>query len=214
MNIDLTQVSGSFWKLGAALAVLAAATTVQAVSIVSVSSGRQDGKPNINLLTEPSCCTYFDDFALHDHGYESPYVPKPSRGYVLFEFDSPVIVHGMTVVQHGNGLTKIEHLAGNSPRSLSSEGASWGSHGDLTGWLAFTEFERDPFAFSGTEAGRFHMFVINKTSYSAGYSTYRWYLDFEAAPVPEPSTWATLVAGALALVGLGARRRRVASSRH
>lgn len=211
MNNALARFSGKALKLAVAAAALAAASAVQAVSIVKISSGPQDGNHDLDRLIEPSCCG-FVDYGLHDHGYVADYVPDPSRGYVVFKFDAPVFVRGMTMVQHQNGLTLLEHLAGRNLDSLVSEGTSWGNRGDVTGSSIFEEFERDQFAFSGTETGRFHKFIIRKTSFSEGYASYRWYLDFEAAPpVPEPATSAMFVAGMLAVLGLVRRQRTVTS---
>lgn len=199
-------------KSTVAMACLVAASAAQAVSIVNISSGPQAGPHDLSVITTP-CCAGYADFALHDWSYVSPHVPDPSRGYVVFKFDAPVVVHGMTVIQHTNGLTRIEHLSGNSMDTLASEGSSWGNRGDVTGDAVFSEFEQDNFAFSGTQAGRLHKFVIEKTSLAWGYASYRWYLDFEAAPVPEPATWASLSAGLLAMGGIFLRRRTARASK-
>lgn len=214
MNNVLAKSPGKSLKLAVAAAALAAASAVQAVSIVRLSSGPQDGNHDLDRLIEPSCCGYVD-YGLHDHGYVADNVPDPSRGYVVFKFDAPVFVRGMAMIQHQNGLTLLEHLAGRNLDSLTSEGSSWGDRGDVTGSSVFDEFERDQFAFSGTEAGRFHKFIIRKTSLIDGYASYRWYLDFEAAPpVPEPATSAMFVAGMLAVLGLVRRQRAFTSPGH
>lgn len=194
-----------------AMACLAAAGATQALGIVKVTSGPQAGPHNLSVISTP-CCSGYADFALHDWSYVAPYVPDPSRGYVTFKFDESVVVHGITVIQHTNGLTHIEHLSGNGPDSLTLESSSWGHRGDVTGDAVFSEFEQDHFAFDGTEAGRLHKFIIDKTSLAWGYASYRWYLDFEAAPVPEPATWTYLSAGLLLISGIFLRRRTLCVS--
>lgn len=210
LNVGSAPAYAAAVKAALAMACLAAASATQAVSIVNISSGPQAGPHDLSVISTP-CCAGYADFALHDWSYVSPHVPDPSRGYVIFKFDAPVVVHGMTVIQHTNGLTRIEHLSGNSMDSLASEGSSWGNRGDATGDAVFSEFEQDRFAFSGTQTGRVHKFVIEKTSLAWGYASYRWYLDFEAAPVPEPASWASLSVGLLATIAIFMRRRNASA---
>lgn len=186
---------------------------VQAASVISVVSGPQDSAHHLELISDPSCCQPAEaGFALHDHGYIASYIPDPSRAYVTFEFDSPVLVNGISMIQHHNGITKIEHYVGSYPTPLVTSGVAWSSFGDVTSPAAGTalpEMGADTFTFTGpSTGGNFHTFIIAKTSNPVGWASYRWYLDVQAIPVPELSTSSLLIAG-LALLALGKRRRVV-----
>ncbi len=172
---------------------LCASPNAQAVpSIVSVASGPQDGSPNISLLTDPTCC---EGFALHDHGYFAPNIPDPDRGYVVIAFNQPVMVTGLTMIQHSNGITKLSVLAGESIASLVPTASAISSYGDVVGSGVFPNASPDTFTFSSPSVGTIQKFLITKTSLSDGYASFRWYLDFQAAPVPEPGSILLLIAG-------------------
>ena len=188
--------------LCAAFAILGNAS---AASLVQVQIGPQDGYHVPGTLTDPSCCTY-PDFALHDHGYVAAHLPDPNRAWVAMTFDAPVVLSGLDVVQHANGITRIEHFVGADMSTLVSVGNAFGLRGDVTGDVVFAEYERDRFDWTSQSAGTMHYFVVTKTSNPAGWATYRWYPDF-ATPVPEPQTYALMVLG-LALLGARASRAR------
>lgn len=178
------------------------ASVAYAASIVSVTSGAGG---NIALLTESSCCISYGDFGLHAHNYVAPNVPDPESNYVIFEFDTPVVVSGLTMIQHANGITILDHLVGNSVLVLANAGQAVSSFGDVTGSSIFTELAPDVFVVDPGGAGLFHKFIIAKTSLADGYASYRWNLDV-AAPVPEPETYVMLFAG-LGVIAAVTRRR-------
>jgi hypothetical protein len=199
---------------GMLIAVLAgAALSATAASIVQITSGPQDAPHDLSLLTltpPPGPLGAPQDpgnFALHDHVYLSPQFPDPASAYVLFEFDQAVVVDSMMVVQHTNGVTFLQHSYGDVAGSLATGSLSMSAtYGDASGDGVMTEFTNDPFVFADGGSGRFHQFVVQKTSNPGGWATYRFYLDYHAAAIPEAGTAPLFMLGLLAL-GLAARRR-------
>lgn len=203
-------------RLFSALLLVSFSTiSAHAAAVVQVSSGPQDGAHSLALLmVTPSPGSPGDfqnpsQFALHDHGYLSPGVPDPARAYVLFEFDSAVVVDSITVIQHTNGITRLRHSFGDAVSGLvSGSTALSGVYGDLTGNASMVEFGPDSFSFADGGAGRFHQFVVGSTNHREGWATYRFYLSFHAAQVPEVSQLTLMIAGLLLLgmVSRGVRR--------
>lgn len=185
-------------------AAVAAAAVAQAATLVSVFSGPQDGASDILRITDPVCCA--SGFALHDHVYLAPHLPDPARATVVFEFDVPVIVDSLTMIQHANGITKLEQLVGDSLAAMETTGTALSGVGDVTGSVVFAEGASDVFAWTTANAGRFHKFIVGKTSLADGYASYRWYLD--VSPVPEAPSVAMLLAGLGLLAVCGARHQR------
>lgn len=153
-------------------------------------------------------------FGLHSHLYDSPYVP--TNAVVSFSFSEPAIVDSLEIIQHGNGITRIEGFVGDSPATMTSIGNVFGTQGDVTGWMYFPEKFRDVFDFNNTTAGSYYKFVITKTSLDWGYSSYNITpldsLNAAFGPaltapsgVPEPST-AVPIAGLV--LGVCFRRTR------
>jgi hypothetical protein len=116
-----------------------------------------------------------ETLTLHDHVYVAPQIPDPTRAVVTYQFDEPVVVDKIEVIQHTNGITQIEGFVGDALESLTSIGAVFGPSGDITGSFVFLEGQSYVFDFNSTQAGRFFQLVIRKTSLSDGYGSYRAY---------------------------------------
>lgn len=172
--------------------------------IWSVSGSPLTMQSGISWLIDPSAPSGYGDFVLHDHHYTATYVPDATRAVVTFHFDGRVRVNGLRIMQHANGITRIEGFGGDSLGSMTSAGNVFGTKGDVTGAGVFSEFEMEGFTFTSPQEGSYFQYVITKTSLENGYASYRTYLDFEA--VPEPTSIAALALGSAFI----ARRRRKA----
>lgn len=122
-------------------------------------------------------------WVLHDHQYIQDYVPDPTRAVVTFRFDEPVYVNSLTVIQHRNGLTKLEGFSGLDLATMTSVGNVFSERGDITGGDVFTEYEPSQFTFNRNMSGRYFQVIVRKTSLINGYASYRMYLDI--TPVSE-----------------------------
>ena len=164
--------------------------------------------------------TWHGDYAVHSHTYVAPYVPDPAVAWVLYQYDVPVVVTRLNVIEHSNGVTQVEGFAGNSPGSLTSIGSVFGPLGDVTGngepcfdgvlrsGCVFYEGQPYSFEFNNTSvAGTDFMFIARKTSLPDGFALYRGGPNFPLesvvlpVPVPEPASTALFgTAFALALL--------------
>lgn len=115
----------------------------------------------------------FNEYVLHDHGYTSPNIPDPSRAIVTYEYDQPVQVRCIDVIQHTNGISKIEVLIGDDLQSMTSAGEAFGPKGDVVGNLKFAEFEPYRFEFTPGPSGRYVQVIVRKTSLHNGWASYR-----------------------------------------
>ena len=111
------------------------------------------------------------DFTLHDHVYLDAYVPDPTRAVVTYEFDQPLAVSGIDIVQHYDGITEIEGFAGDSLLSMTSVGSVYSPAGQAN----FVEGETSTFTFSTPVSGKYFRFIIRSTSDGSGYAAYRAY---------------------------------------
>lgn len=119
------------------------------------------------------------------------------------------MVDWITVIQHTNGITSIQHAYGDTNSGLTSSTpipSTLAPNG--TGSGVFAEFASDRFTVTDNGAGTFHRFVINKSSDPTAFASYRWYVQFH--PVPEPSTVLMLSLGIAVVGGSAAVRRRTA----
>ena len=142
------------------------------------------------------------NFTLHDHVYASPHVPDPARAVVTYRFDGPTVVDQVHMIQHNNGIWKIDGYVGDSLAALALIGSA-------TVPQVTSEYESSTFDFDNTVAGTYFRFIITGTDASSGYACYRAYPADSTGrrfdPIPEP--------GSLSLLALGVclpllRRRR------
>jgi hypothetical protein len=189
--------------------IVAVSTTNGAAEPPAHSSGNIVSDPldinaGIGFILNPACCTSYSDFALHSHVYVGANTPDPLVALVLYRFDVPMIVSQLELIQHANGITRVEGFAGNSPGSLVSIGNVFGPLGDVTGASVFGEMQPYTFDFNNTSvSGTYFEFVVTKTSLSDGWANYRAFPLFSDTAVPEPATW--LLVG-LALAGIAVVR--------
>lgn len=116
------------------------------------------------------------DVTVHDHQYESPFIPDTNRAVITYFFDQPAVVKSVRVIQHGNGVTKLEGFVGNSVDAMTSIGSVFGDRGDITGSYVFTEGEASVFTFTNSQPALYFRFIIRKTSLGYGYALYRAFL--------------------------------------
>ena len=132
------------------------------------------------------------NFALHDHVYLAPYVPHPARAVVTYRFDGPTVVDQVQMIQHNNGIWKIDGYVGDSVPGLTSIGTA-------TVPQVTSEYESSTFDFDNTVAGTYFRFIITGTDASNGYACYRAYpadsTGRRFAPIPEPGSLSLLAVG-------------------
>lgn len=134
---------------------------------------------------------------LHSHKYSAPYVPL-SSAVVSFTFDAPTAVDQLELIQHFDGITRIEGFVGNDLNSLISIGNIFGPDGDVHGPAYFTSGQSYLFDFNNSIAGTIFQFRITQTSLADGYALHRAFPRLAdgsyIAPVPEPSLLSLLCA--------------------
>ncbi len=152
-----------------------------------------------------------ESFSMHEHNFDgqpdifiAEHTPDPTRAVVTYTFDTPTVVDQLEIIQHTNGVTRVEGYVGDSVDSLTSIGSIFGPDGDATGEFHFAETESYVFDFDNATAGRVFQFIIRKASHTRGYAAYRAFpRDSDgvryAAAVPEPSTLILLLTGAIAV---------------
>lgn len=168
-----------------------------------------------------------ENFSMHEHDFAgqprimlADHTPDPARAVVTYTFDSPTIVDQLEIIQHTNGLSKIEGFVGDSVNSLSSIGSVFGPDGDVTGAFYFTEKQSYVFDFNnGLAAGKIFQFVILKISHPTGYAAYRAFPRNAdgvryAAAVPEPSSLLIWSLIGLSFGGIGRWQKTRAIERH
>ena len=214
--------------LAAAIALFSFSSLASAaITGVSIPVGSQDGPswpvwdnvysvvaPNFNLgighIVGPQVTSGYGSFALHDHVYISPNVPDPSRAVVTYTFNASTIVKGVEIIQHTNGITRIEGFSGNNPSSVISIGSVFSPAGDITGPGSFAELSSSTFDFGNTtQSGTVFQFIVRKTSLDNGWANYNAYpLDINGnrIPVPEPEEYLMMLIGA-GMVGYRVKRK-------
>jgi hypothetical protein len=175
------------------------------------------GYTGVGIILNPEYTPYYDhddhhlQFAKHAHSYLEPYIPDPRGAQVTYLFDSPVIVNSLRMIEHGNGVTRVQAFVGNSLDSMVSIGNVFGAKGDQTGYGVFGECEENLFSFVNEQSAVYLQIVFTKTSLDHGYAMYRAYPEWREPPsVPEPEGGLVLLALlGLATVGVvGVQRNR------
>ena len=145
---------------------------------------------------------------LHSHKYASPYVPV-FNSVETFTFNTPTVVDQLEILQHVNGVTRVEGFIGNEPNSLVSIGNIFGPDGDARGALHFLEGQSYLFDFNNSLAGTIFAFRITQTSLEDGYALHRAFPlltdGTRISVVPEPVSSSLLGLGVALCVF---RRRR------
>jgi len=143
----------------------------------------------IGIIVSPTSFSYDDnqDFALHQNDaiqpsplYIASNVPDPATVTVTYTFDRPETISGVEIIQHANGITKVEGFLGNSTNSLVSLGSVFGPSGDITsgtnGTFVAPDGTSQVFNFGNTNlSGTVFQLVIRKTSYPTAFATHRIY---------------------------------------
>jgi hypothetical protein len=127
---------------------------------------------------------------LHSHKYDAPYVPV-SSAVVSFTFDAPTVVDQLELIQHFDGITRVEGFVGNELNSLLSIGNIFGPDGEVHGSAHFTAGQSYLFDFNNSIAGTIFQFRITQTSLVDGYALHRAFPRLAdgtyIAAVPEPT---------------------------
>lgn len=109
---------------------------------------------------------------LHSHKFAAPYVPV-SGAVITFTFDVPTTVAELEVVQHQNGVARVEGFAGNSASALASLGNVYGPRGDARGGGIFGEGEVSVFQFPNRVSGTIFQARFTQSTLADGYAIYR-----------------------------------------
>lgn len=195
--------------LVAAACLLATASAQGPLVGVSIAPGSQDGycapvaygvyavtaPPfpfdvglGIGLIVDPAPAVIQAWYAMHDHAYVAPHVPEPTHATVDYEFRWPVAVTSLEIVQHENGISKVETFVGGSFASMTSLGETFGPSGDVEALAAFAEFETQVFQLPAAACGTHFRVVIRKTTHVDGWANYRIYpRDASGTRIPSAS---------------------------
>jgi hypothetical protein len=107
---------------------------------------------------------------LFDNQYSNN-VPDPANASVTYEFETPVTITDLQIVQYIYGISQIEGFVGNTTNAMTSIGSVFGPWGDTS--AVFTEGQLYNFHFTNSLAGKYFRFVIRKTPQAAVYGVYR-----------------------------------------
>ncbi|KKK95129.1 hypothetical protein LCGC14_2675920 [marine sediment metagenome] len=129
-----------------------------------------DINTGIGFILNPAPATFF---SLHDNAFKDSYKPDPTRAVVTYEFDQPVIVDQIELLQHVNGVSRIEGFVGDSLDALISIGWVFGPYGPAAAPDMFQEREPYVFDFDNLQQGTFFRFVILQTLAPNGYAAYQ-----------------------------------------
>jgi uncharacterized repeat protein (TIGR01451 family) len=144
-----------------------------------------DLKLGIGIIVNPVFETVNDnqDFALHQNDdiqpsplYIAANVPNPAEAIVTYILGRPQVVSGVEIIQHHNGITKVEGFLGFATNNAESLGAVFGPSGDVTGGAPVVPSDGTSqiFNFGNTNiAGNVFQLVIRKTSYPNAFATHR-----------------------------------------
>ncbi len=159
------------------------------------------------------------NFAMHFFHYVVANVPDPDRAIVTYTFNAPTVVNQLELIQHANGITRVEGFAGDNLGNMHSIGNVLSAKGDVTTDVdpyPFYDGESTVFDFNNTTvAGTYFQFIVTKSSNSRAFANYRAYPSdasgnhymTTSSPVPEPSTYLAGLS-ALGMLGLFGWRNR------
>ena len=145
-------------------------------TVVSINTGSNDatcaaaqGRPMdlISASVQSYASGGQGQFGMHDHVYVAPGVPDPHRAFVLYTYSARVIVSGVTVIDHVNGVATLEGFAGDSPDSMQSVGVSFGARGM---GHASSELASNSYVFPYPRAGKYFKVIIRSTPLANGYA--------------------------------------------
>jgi hypothetical protein len=162
-----------------------------------------------------------DEYTMHVHSslypgrYIAPYVPNPDLVTVTFEFDVPVVIRQVEIVQHVDGVSQIRAYAGNTPDTMQLLGTrsaippaiphyTGGPPQFFPGQLCYFDLS------TNVVAGKFFQFVVSQTTNASRFAIYRAFIYGEAGEIvgeiPEPACLVLLAAGACGLLRKRSRR--------
>jgi hypothetical protein len=139
------------------------------------------------------------NYALHQNdalfpsapSYIAANVPNAASATVSYVFSEPAIVSGVRIVQHLNGITRVQGALGNSSGTPTNLGNVFGPSGDITNngqsnFVVANDGDSQDFLFGNTTVAGTHFdLTITKTVYASAFAAFRIIpLDENGVPIP------------------------------